>query len=467
MEFVSTISFILGIIFAIAYAYQILYFLIGIGVEIRSRFISSNGDTEKTNRRRSHDVSQASHRYAFLLAARNEENVIGHLIDSIKGQSYPSHLVDIYVVADNCTDDTAAVAKEAGAICYERFDKEKVGKGFALTWLLHKIKEKEGAYNAYDAYVIFDADNILDKDYLKYMDIEFSNGFNVVTGYRNSKNFGTNWITAGYSVAFMREAQYVNRPRRILHSSATVSGTGYLFSSALLEKHDGWPYHLLTEDIEMSADYIVNGEKIGYAENAMFYDEQPTRFWQSWAQRIRWTHGFYQVVFRYGKGLLGNLFKDKSMFLSRYDMFMFLAPSMIFNAVSVILAVIAVVLNIVNMQEAKEMSPYVGQAFISFGTGYYLLNFVQGAITILSEWNEIHDTTTARKIGSMFTYPIYMFSYIPISLVALFTKPKWKPIKHTVTKSSKDFKRVTSSKKESVSDRIEDTAKKQTQIEDI
>ena len=432
MKFIEILSLILGIIMAIAYLYQIVYFMVGIGAEVRTRLITSKQPALPPPK------DAGTRRYAFVIAARNEAEVIGQLIESLQRQTYPAELFDIFVVADNCDDNTAEVSRAAGAYVYERTDTENQKKGYALTYLFEKIKEDFGGYRAYDGYIIFDADNIADKNFLTEIDKEFCKGRRVITGYRNSKNFGTNWITSSYSIAFMREAQYLNRPRKILNSSATVSGTGYLISSEIIEEKDGWHYHLLTEDYAFTADLITEGEKIGYAGDAMFYDEQPEKFKQSWTQRVRWTRGFYQVLFRYGKGILKNMFKDKSMALSRYDIFMFLAPSFLFNIVTVALSVLAIVLNIIDMQKASAMGADVVLSFAGGLVGFYLLNMFQGAITVISERKKIR-ATTGRKIAGIFTYPLFMFTYIPISLVALFVRPKWHTIKHHTVDSIEDF----------------------------
>lgn len=108
---------------------------------------------------------QKNHKYAVLIAARNEEEVIGNLISSIKNQDYPSELVDIFVVADNCTDSTASVASAHGATVFERFDNNHVGKGYAINYLLKQIKNNTD--DDHDAYIVFDADNVLQGDYIK------------------------------------------------------------------------------------------------------------------------------------------------------------------------------------------------------------------------------------------------------------------------------------------------------------
>ena len=106
------------------------------------------------------------HRFMAIIPAHNEEAVVANLVESLKKQDYPKELYDIYVIADNCTDNTAEVARKAGAIVYERFDSEKKTKGYALQWFLaQKIKENA----PYDAFFIFDSDNIVDVNFTKNM----------------------------------------------------------------------------------------------------------------------------------------------------------------------------------------------------------------------------------------------------------------------------------------------------------
>ena len=183
------------------------------------------------------------HRIAVLIAARNEQAVIGNLIDSIKAQDYPADKVDIFVVADNCTDLTGTVSGAHGATVYFRNNKAQVGKGYALQYLLRCIEED---FAPYDGYLVLDADNVLSPNYITEINKTFSDGYEIVTSYRNSKNYGDNWISAGYALWFLRESRYLNGARCRLGSSCAVGGTGFLFSHKILEKCGGWNFFLLT-----------------------------------------------------------------------------------------------------------------------------------------------------------------------------------------------------------------------------
>ena len=218
MQTVITINAVIMALFFVCYSYQ--FFYVAVALLKWKKFTCRN----------------ENHRIAVLIAARNEENVIGQLLDSIHAQkNYPMDHVDIYVGADNCTDDTARVARERGAIVFERHDTVHVGKGYVLNEIISEIEKV------------------------------YSSGYEIVTCYRNSKNYGDNWISAGYALWFLREAQYLNNARMRLGSSCAVSGTGFLFSDGVLEACGGWNFFLLTEDIEFTIDNVVRGEKVGYA----------------------------------------------------------------------------------------------------------------------------------------------------------------------------------------------------------
>ncbi len=367
---------------------------------------------------------EQKNKYAIMISARNEETVIGYLLDSIHANDYPQNLIDIYVVADNCTDKTAEISREKGAIVYERADTVHQGKGHALNFLLKHI-DKEKGLEFYNGYFVFDADNLLDKHYITEMDKCFSAGSRIITSYRNSKNYGSNWISAGYALWFIREARYLNNPRFLLNTSCAVSGTGFLVHSDIIKRQGGWKHFLLTEDIEFSIDNVIQGEKVGYCHNAMLYDEQPTSFKQSWRQRLRWSKGFLQVISKYGLKLMKQIVTFKGF--SCFDMLMTIAPAFFITVTNFFInfgtLIYSLIFNI-------KCAPAVTIGMINAGIGAYALLFIVGFVTLIGEWKQIH-CSTGRKIGSAFTFPFFILTYIPISIQALFTKVEWKPIKHT------------------------------------
>ena len=408
METIKIINYVIMVIFFACYAYQ--FFYIPDALLKKKKQPSSEG---------------TPHRFAVLIAARNEEAVIGNLIDSLKRQTYPAERFAIYVVADNCTDRTADVAHEHGAKVVRRFDRNRIGKGFALHYLLRRIKKQ------YDAYLVFDADNVVDPNYIREINKTFSDGYDIVTSYRNSKNYGDNWISAGYGLWFLREAQYLNRPRALLGASCGVSGTGLLFSRRILEQCGGWNFFLLTEDIEFTAHNIIGGEKIGYCPTAVFYDEQPTGFRPSVRQRVRWVQGYLQVLRCYGGRLLKGCFRGS---FSCFDMLMNIAPAAILAWVSVLINLFSAVVCFANGAAVLTVVSSVGQSLLNL----CLTVFVLGLITTLSEWRQIR-CSTGRKLLSVLTFPLFMLTYLPVTVAALVCKSGWKPIEHRKSVSVQDL----------------------------
>ncbi|MBQ8663268.1 MAG: glycosyltransferase family 2 protein [Eubacterium sp.] len=403
---------------------------------------------------------EKKHRYGVLIAARNEEAVIANLIHSIQEQTYNKNLVDIFVVADNCTDRTAEVARFAGANVYERFDKELVGKGYALKYLLDQLMQME-RWCEYDGFFIFDADNLLEKDFIEEMNHTFGQGYPVVTSYRNSTNFGDNWISSGYAIWFLHEAQWLNRGRMAVGSNCMVQGTGYMVSREVLEKNDGWKFFLLTEDIEFTADCMLHDIRIGYCEKAMFYDEQPTRFKDSWNQRIRWIKGYFQVFKKYRKQLVRGVLRNecaedeaksgtsvikkerqiRRRRLSCYDMLMAQLPAFVVTAFA---SAVSILLLIIGIATAQDVA-FVIRTIVEFLIKIYAAMFLLAIYTVFTEWKHIH-MPIVKKIGYIVTFPIYMYTYVPISFAALKKKVEWKPIAHKAS-SMEQIKTAAATKK--------------------
>lgn len=417
IQLIRNLNFALYILFLCFYAYQAVYVLI--------RFFKKMPVfTAKKN-----------HKYAVLIAARNEESVIGDLLESINSQDYPSELIDTYVIADNCTDHTAAIAQAYGAKVIIRHNLDKIGKGFALNYAFNKLDNDIGI-EYYEGYMVFDADNIIDKHFVKEINAVFDDGYRVVTSYRNSKNYDNNWISSGYALWFLRESKYLNGARMLFHTSCAISGTGFLVSSEIIKSDTGWKYHLLTEDIEFTIDKAINKELIGYSERSVLYDEQPIDFKTSWNQRMRWTKGFYQVMKNYGVKLLVTGIKNRSF--QCYDMFATVAPatlltiSMFTLNLSVLLYGLANNLHVISVLALNELVIAVVNMYLSL--------FAVGLLTLATEWKNIQ-STVYKKIYYLFTFPLFMFTYGPIAIAALFSKVTWKPIKHTYNEKAADIRR--------------------------
>ncbi|WP_322180430.1 glycosyltransferase family 2 protein [Neglectibacter caecimuris] len=414
MKTLSYINFALAAIFAACCFYQAVFAIVRLSGK-RRRF-----QTRKLCR------------YAVLIAARNEQAVIGQLLDSIRGQEYPAELIDTYVVADNCTDSTAQVAASHGAMVYQRQNKAQVGKGFALAFLLGKLQEEHGE-KRYDGYFVFDADNLLDPHYIAEMNKVFSSGHRVVTGYRNTKNFEDNWITAGYGLWFLRESEYLNRPRDTLNIGCAVSGTGFLFADSILKEQGGWDWFCLTEDLEFTAEMVIRGEKIAYCGDAVLYDEQPSSFKQSLRQRSRWIKGYFQVIAEHGGDLLHTLTATGRF--ACYDMLMNTIPAAVLTVLSFL---VNTVMFFVGMVSARHEMGLFAFSVISALVNSYGVLFLMGLMPLVTERKRIRCSRRKRVLYA-FTFPLFVFTFGIAMLLAVFGNVEWKPIRHSVAVSIGDL----------------------------
>lgn len=404
---------IVGLVFSVCFLYQVVFFFVGL---IRGQVKIP--------------PAKKQHTYAFFIAAHNEEAVIANLVKSIKDQDYPSELIDVFVVADACTDNTAQAAREAGAIVYERNDLSRKGKSWVMDYGFDRIlREYPGKH---EAFFIFDADNLLSRDYVTIMNDAFDQGYLALTSYRNSKNFGSSWISSAYATWFIREARYLNNARMICHTSCAVSGSGYLVSAKLIEGMKGWDFHTLTEDIQFSTFCAIHGVRIGYSP-AEFFDEQPVTLKASIKQRMRWTKGFYQVLFTYGR----HMFKSIGKFhrFAAYDMLMVVGPAMLLTLMCLLVNVTFIAVGSLShgfLATDAEIEMAIGSIIMMLAYMYGTF-FVMGLFTTITEWKHIHCPQKWRIFTNLFTFPLFMFTYVPLTVAALFLKVDWVPTPHDVS----------------------------------
>ncbi|SFD33374.1 glycosyltransferase family 2 protein [Clostridium uliginosum] len=277
-------------------------------------------------------------KFALLIAAHNEEVVISRLIESMLNLDYPKDMYDIFVIADNCTDNTAKIAKKYSVNVCERFEKDKRGKGYALEWMFAKLFKMK---KQYDAIGIFDADNLVHKDFLKEIDFKMSQGYKVVQGYIDSKNPEDSWIACAYSIAFWTQNRMFQLARANVGFSNQIGGTGFAIDTNTL-KDLGWGATCLTEDLEFTCKLVLNGEKVGWAHDAIIYDEKPLKLAQSWTQRKRWMQGFTDVASRYFFKLVKKSIKERKWYIFDCALYVLQPFTTLMLAISAILTIIQV-----------------------------------------------------------------------------------------------------------------------------
>lgn len=370
-------------------------------------------------------VEDKEHRFMAIIPAHNEEKVISNLVESLKNQNYDKSLYDIYVIADNCTDETAKKAKEAGAIVYERFDEEHKTKGYALNWFLQQKIEEDAPY---DAFCIFDADNIVDVNFLKAMNKKLCQGEDVVQGYRDIKNPSDSWVSAGYAIFYWTMNRFYHLARYNLGLSPLINGTGFMVKFDVV-KPEGWNTKTLTEDIEFSLKRIIAGKKLGWATDAIVYDEQPVGFKQSWSQRSRWTVGHIQCLKEYTKPLAVAVKDNKTVM--NFDGLLYMLGSIPMFVLTLVLLVLNFVIYLTNGMSTTEL---LWNA-VRYLVPTFLLPIFTGIMIMLIDKKPIKP-----MIKGLLLYPLFLGSWLLINFKCLFKRNiKWEKIEHNVDKSIEDM----------------------------
>ena len=357
-----------------------------------------------------------NHRFMAIIPAHNEEAVVANLVESLKNQNYDKDLYDIYVIADNCTDNTAKVAKEAGAIVYKRFDETKKTKGYALDWFL-KQKIEENA--PYDAFFIFDADNIVHPDFIKNMNKKLCQGEDVVQGYRDIKNPTDSWITAGYALFYWSMHRFYHLARYNLGLSPLLNGTGFMVKFDVV-KPQGWDTVTLTEDIEFSLKRIIKGKRLGWATDAICYDEQPVGFKQSWSQRSRWTVGHIQCIKEYTKQLAVAAKENKTMM--NFDGLLYILGSIPMFIVTLVLLGTNFLMYAGDGMTKLELFENILRYLIPT----FILPIITAAIAMFLDKRPIKP-----MVKGLLCYPLFMGSWLLINFKCLFKRETtWEKINH-------------------------------------
>ena len=352
--------------------------------------------------------------FAILVPARNEAKVISNLIESLKSQNYPKDKYDIYVIPNNCTDDTEGVAKKAGAKTIKCTVPTKT-KGDVLKFVFEKFSGKKGAN--IDAYIIFDADNLVHPDFISHMNDALESGYNVAQGFRDAKNPSDNWISGSYALFYLLQNIFFNKARMSLNVAASINGTGFMISKALVEKH-GFETYTLTEDVEYSGQCALRGEKIAFVEEAVTYDEYPVSFRQSWTQRRRWSAGNIECMKRYTPNLIKTAIKTKNV----HCLDMGLTYMQILGFANMGMLIILSLAGI----ELNDIFSYMFNYGIAFMLFTYILGLLVEIFALLYKNKKI-----APVMSGILLFPVFFFTWIPINITCFIKKQvKWEEIKH-------------------------------------
>lgn len=365
-------------------------------------------------------------KFAVLIPARDESKVIEGLIKSIKDQTFNINMNDVYVIVEDINDYTCDIASKYGATTIVRKNLELKRKGYALDEAVKFILDSG---KKYDAYFIFDADNVLDKDYFRNMNETFFNGYDIGIGYRNTKNGNDNVVAACSTLTFSMINTLGNLQKNKDSRNVTISGTGFYIKGSFIEKWKGYPFHTLTEDYELTLYSSLNEMTSFYNDKAMFYDEQPTSFKVSLDQRTRWIRGFLDARKIYVKKLYEAFKTNGKNSGSQFSNWIGVKPYILI-AIFLVLELFAKLVAGMYYLSVNQLLAYkfFGQ-FLFLIFICYMVLLIATMIIIIRE--KKIDLSMSSKIKAIFFNPIFLISYVYCAIVALTHKNlDWKKINH-------------------------------------
>lgn len=256
-------------------------------------------DATDTHDNRPGSPAQHTTVFAIFMPAYNEAAVIERAIKALMSLDYPQDRFSVYVVADNCTDATADIARGAGATVHERTDAANAGKGPALNWLFEQVEGSE----VFDAVAVIDADTSVDPSFLQEMNAALASGSLAAQG-RYDVFEPSESTAAGIRAAALASRHHL-RPlgRNALGGSSGLFGNGMVFDRSLLTGRT-WSGHLV-EDAEFQNELLLDGLCVEYVPGARVRAEMPDTLDASVTQNERWELGRLQVARRYVPRLLG------------------------------------------------------------------------------------------------------------------------------------------------------------------
>lgn len=387
--------------------------------------------------KRRRKIKNLERSFAILIPAHNEASVIKNTVESCKNLDYAKDKYDIFVVADNCSDNTGEIANCAGARVLEPESNSESGKAWVLEWFFGKLFNMD---KKYDSVLILDADNLIHPDFLKAINDKMNEGYEVVQGYLDSKNPFDSVITAFNSLEFWMTDRLGKLSRDNVGLSSQLGGTGFAVETGILEKF-GWDPDCLAEDLEFTCKLCLNGYKVGWAHDARIYDEKPLTLKQSLRQRTRWMQGYADVFSKYFFKLMGQAVKQRSFIMA--DCAIYTLQPVIFILIGIRWGG-AFIFDLIKFTQSGSSTPIFSMneetSFFGFLViGIYLIQTVLVPIVL-----KMDGKLNFRSIATYLLYPLYSATWVPVAFMGMINKDKkeWVHTEHTraISHEEIDFK---------------------------
>lgn len=354
-------------------------------------YLTIYGFKKKTKDYNDHEPES---RFLVLVPAHNEERVIGDIIENLQQMDYPRELYDFYIIADNCTDNTAEVARKAGAkviVTQKDGPDAPTGKPIALKKALEYVGDYQ---DKYDLLMIFDADNLMDKNMFREVNSQYLDKGkpDLIQCYLGMKN-KAGVVAWFYYTSYTVTNRFFQLAKHRLGLNCSVGGTGYAITTDYVYKRGGWTSMSLTEDIEIQVEATSEGRRILWNHDARLYDEKPTSMKASLKQKIRWAQGHWFVALRNTPGICKAL-KEKRISVGEFISVMLYMYSLTTYLVTILQLVLVALLLLIPgfdyaAQETSLLSTVGGVllfAYSYFGL-FYLADWVDNRIPF--KWSTI------------------------------------------------------------------------------
>ena len=404
---------IIGVAFGIQLIYIILFFV----------------------RAKKYPVAEKKHRFGIVIPARNESSVIADTVKCILSSKYPKDMFDVYVVADNCTDNTAELARNAGATVFERFDPDpKHHKaGYALKYLFEKIMELHPDHY-YEAFIKFDADNLMEPDYISRMNDAFDAGVKCARGYSNSKNIDQNVITGISGLWYIRDCRFASNFRSAIGQGTMLGGAGMMFAAEIIEKH-GWDCLTASDDTEFTMRRL-NQDKIKtmYVKDAVVYEDQPSTIKDTFKRYKRMSGALNSLFYTQGiKSFLLFFVRWKWTYIDMFLTLMFI-PVCVLMCIWLPIYYAYVLIYHGLMGNWEIFWTYLNTICYSLAIAFVAMFILQALLAVALEHKRIK-APVKKLMPAVFLFPFFMIIYAVAITLGVFSRSKWHEVKRNTAVS--------------------------------
>lgn len=372
-------------------------------------------------------------RFLVLVPAHDEEKVIGNIVEALQQMDYPKELYDFYIIADNCTDTTAETAMMKGAkviVTTKDAPDSPTGKPIALR---KALMELEGYQDKYDLLMIFDADNIMDRNMFTEVNSQYLDKGkpDFIQCYLGSKN-NNGPIAWFYYTSYTITNRYFQLAKHRLGRNVSIGGTGFAMSTQYLYERGGWTTKSLTEDFEIQVDATLSGRRILWNHVVRVLDEKPTRLSASIKQKIRWGQGHWFVALGNTGRVIKSLFQGKISFGEFISLITYMY-SLSAYVVALIQIIISLVLRLPGFDAPRHSFLHIESPI----TGIALFLYAWVGLFYVADWMDNGQKFTLKKLPLMiYSFFVNMIPTMMFQVVGLIRHRRqqyWAKTEHSIS----------------------------------